>query len=243
MTDAGHLDVSPKDLYFRADSKKQPPTIMYLSNNTDSNVAFKVKTTAPKRYCVKPSADVVPPKTTMEVKVFMQQTKEITAASAAECKDKFLIQSTPVPADWSVKSDGDGKSADYFNRKENPKLFEEKLKVTLGAPAQPPSPVMEASETAELNSADTSSAAYKLGGAAATGAISRDMPESLSDYKTENRKLREQLALAELRSTEMSAQVGTKNGAGAAAASPAGITLLHLLLVAIVAYILGVYLR
>lgn len=86
------------------------------------------------------------------------------------------------------------------------KLFEEKLKVTLGAPPQPPSPVLEASETAELNSADTSSAAYKLGGAA-TGAISRDMPVSLDDYKTECRKLREKLALAELRSTEMSAQV------------------------------------
>lgn len=38
-------------------------------------------------------------------------------------------------------------------------------------------------------------------------------------------------------------QVGTKNGSGAASASPSSITLLHLLLVAIVAYILGVYLR
>ena len=46
------------------------------------------------------SQDVVAPKTTMEVKVFMQQSKDITAATAAECKDKFLIQSTPVPADW-----------------------------------------------------------------------------------------------------------------------------------------------
>lgn len=44
--------------------------------------------------------DVVAPKSTMEVKVFMQHSKDITAATAAECKDKFLIQSTPVPADW-----------------------------------------------------------------------------------------------------------------------------------------------
>lgn len=87
------------------------------------------------------------------------------------------------------------------------RLYEEKLKVTLGAPPQPPSPVMEASETAELlNSAETTNVAQKAAGAA-TGAISRDMPVSLDDYKTENRKLREQLALAELRSTEMSAKV------------------------------------
>lgn len=38
--------------------------------------------------------------TTMEVRVFMQQSKDLTAAAAAECKDKFLIQSTPVPPDW-----------------------------------------------------------------------------------------------------------------------------------------------
>lgn len=38
--------------------------------------------------------------TTMEVRVFMQQSKDLTAAAAAECKDKFLIQSTPVPSDW-----------------------------------------------------------------------------------------------------------------------------------------------
>lgn len=202
---------------------------MYLSNHSDSNVAFKVKTTAPKRYCVKPSADVVAPKSTMEVKVFMQQSKDITAATAAECKDKFLIQSTPVPADWSVKSDAEGKSADYFNRKENPRLHEEKLKVTLGAPPQPPSPVLEASETAELlNSSDTSNIAHKTAGGA-TGAISRDMPVSLDDYKTENRKLREQLALAELRSTEMSAKVS-------------GYRVVHLLPIALVAFLLGYFL-
>jgi hypothetical protein len=44
--------------------------------------------------------DVVGPNTTMEVKVFMQQSKDLTAAAAADCRDKFLIQSTPVPFDW-----------------------------------------------------------------------------------------------------------------------------------------------
>jgi hypothetical protein len=53
-----------------------------------------------------PLQDVVAPgtpahPTTMEVRVFMQQSKDsLTAAMAAECKDKFLIQSTPVPSDW-----------------------------------------------------------------------------------------------------------------------------------------------
>jgi hypothetical protein len=126
------------------------------------------------------------------------------------------------------------------------KLHEEKLRVTLEAPPQPPSPVPEASETAELNSADATS----FGGhtsrnatpAAGGNAINKGMePATVDEYRSENRKLREQLALAELRSSEMTAKVGAPGGGSMSESS--GLTLLHLLLVAIVAYILGVYLR
>lgn len=128
------------------------------------------------------------------------------------------------------------------------KLFEEKLRVTLEAPPQPPSPVPEASETAELNSADATgalggySAARSTTPAAAGGALGKGVePASVDEYRAENRKLREQLALAELRSSEMTAKVGAPGGGSMS--ESAGLTLLHLLLVAIVAYILGVYLR
>ena len=36
----------------------------------------------------------------MEVKVFIQSGKDLTPQMIAECRDKFLIQSTPVPAEW-----------------------------------------------------------------------------------------------------------------------------------------------
>lgn len=49
--------------------------------------------------------------------------------------------------------------------------------------------------------------------------------------------------LASMHVCGVGVQVSTKNGSGASGASPGGITLLHLLLVAVVAYILGVYLR
>jgi hypothetical protein len=83
--------------------------------------------------------------------------------------------------------------------------------VTLEAPPQPPSPVPEASETAELNSADAThaglpaggttynsrsaanpSAAGALGGGSAAGG--RAEPTTVDEYRAENRKLREQLA-------------------------------------------------
>jgi hypothetical protein len=44
--------------------------------------------------------DVVEPNGTMEVKVFLQHSKDLTPAIIGDCRDKFLIQSTPVPADW-----------------------------------------------------------------------------------------------------------------------------------------------
>lgn len=38
-----------------------------LHNPTDNNVCFKVKTTAPKKYCVRPNSGVVEPQSTVSV--------------------------------------------------------------------------------------------------------------------------------------------------------------------------------
>lgn len=34
---------------------------MQLSNPTDKNILFKIKTTAPKKYCVRPNSGVIEP--------------------------------------------------------------------------------------------------------------------------------------------------------------------------------------
>ncbi|KAL5554259.1 hypothetical protein UlMin_041660 [Ulmus minor] len=67
---------------------------LQLSNKTDSYVAFKVKTTNPKKYCVHPNTRVVLPRSTCDVIVTMQAQKE--APSDMQCKDKFLLQSFKV---------------------------------------------------------------------------------------------------------------------------------------------------
>ncbi|CAI9758290.1 unnamed protein product [Fraxinus pennsylvanica] len=63
---------------------------MQLTHKTDQYIAFKVKTTSPKRYCVQPNAGVVLPKSVCNVTVTMQAHKEVPADM--QCKDKFLIQ-------------------------------------------------------------------------------------------------------------------------------------------------------
>ena len=36
-------------------------SVMYLSNPSERKVCFKIKTTAPKRYCVKPNSGIIDP--------------------------------------------------------------------------------------------------------------------------------------------------------------------------------------
>ena len=40
---------------------------MKLANPSDKKVYFKIKTTAPKRYCVKPNSGVVVPKSDVQI--------------------------------------------------------------------------------------------------------------------------------------------------------------------------------
>ncbi|XP_039062455.1 vesicle-associated protein 2-2-like isoform X2 [Hibiscus syriacus] len=90
------LEIEPKELKFRFILKKQCSCSVTLTNNTNQHVVFKVKTTSPKKYCVRPNVGIVMPKSTYEFSVTMQAQRE--APPDMVCRDKFLIQSTVVPA-------------------------------------------------------------------------------------------------------------------------------------------------
>ncbi|CAG0913169.1 unnamed protein product [Notodromas monacha] len=62
-----------------------------LSNPTDRPVAFKVKTTAPKRYCVRPNSGIIDPKQTMKLVVILRALDEDQLTD--QVKDKFMVQS------------------------------------------------------------------------------------------------------------------------------------------------------
>ena len=57
-----------------------------LTNPHDSDVCFKVKTTAPRRYCVRPNAARIPPRQTVKVEVLVQAMEQYPAED--KCKDK-----------------------------------------------------------------------------------------------------------------------------------------------------------
>ncbi|KAI0755173.1 PapD-like protein [Daedaleopsis nitida] len=68
---------------------------LQITNHNTQPVAFKVKTTAPKLYCVRPNSGRVEPGETVEVAVMLQAMKEDLPTNT-KCKDKFLIQSTII---------------------------------------------------------------------------------------------------------------------------------------------------
>ncbi|KAJ6384395.1 hypothetical protein OIU78_027663, partial [Salix suchowensis] len=127
------LEILPKELKFIVEVKKQSSCLIQLTNNTHHNVAFKVKTTSPKKYSVRPNVGIVDPKSTFEFVVTMQAQK---VAPDMACRDKFLIQSTIVPVGTTEKDITPSMFA-----KDNGKHVEEvKMRVALISP--PESPVL-----------------------------------------------------------------------------------------------------
>ncbi|KAK9103049.1 hypothetical protein Sjap_020303 [Stephania japonica] len=134
------LRIEPQELKFPFELKKQISCSLQLSNNTDNYVAFKVKTTNPKKYCVRPNTGIILPRSTSDVIVTMQAQRE--APPEMQCKDKFLLQSVVASPGATTKDI----TPEMFN-KESGNLVEEcKLKVVYVSPPQPPSPVQEGSE-------------------------------------------------------------------------------------------------
>ncbi|KAJ0716362.1 putative major sperm protein (MSP) [Helianthus annuus] len=95
------VSIDPLDLKFPFELNKQINSSLQLTNKTDQHVGFKVKTTNPKKYCVRPNTGVVSPKSTCEIIVTMQAQKE--APPDMQCKDKFLLQSVTVGSGATTK--------------------------------------------------------------------------------------------------------------------------------------------
>ncbi|CAL0311664.1 unnamed protein product [Lupinus luteus] len=140
MSTAELLSIDPHELKFVFELKKQISSSLQLSNNTDNHVAFKVKTTNPKKYCVRPNTGIILPRSTCDIMVTMQAQKE--APPDLVCKDKFLLQSVKTHDGATTKDI----SAEMFNKELGHVVEESKLRVVYVAPPQPPSPVAEGSE-------------------------------------------------------------------------------------------------
>uniref|UniRef100_UPI00398E4C10 vesicle-associated membrane protein-associated protein B/C isoform X2 n=1 Tax=Pristiophorus japonicus TaxID=55135 RepID=UPI00398E4C10 len=87
----------PNELKFKGPFTDVVTTNLKLSNPSDKNVCFKVKTTAPRRYCVRPNSGVIDAGTSINVSVMLQP---FDYDPNEKSKHKFMVQSMFAPPDY-----------------------------------------------------------------------------------------------------------------------------------------------
>ncbi|XP_066348809.1 vesicle-associated protein 1-3-like isoform X2 [Miscanthus floridulus] len=133
------LRVYPSELKIPYEVKKQRSCCMELTNRTDQYVAFKVKTTNPRKYSVRHACGILLPRSSCNLTVTMQAPMEML--SDHHCKDKFLVQSVVVRDGATMKDF----LPELFVKAPGRVIGEFKLRVVYIA-ANPPSPVPEEEE-------------------------------------------------------------------------------------------------
>uniref|UniRef100_A0A1A8EYJ9 VAMP (Vesicle-associated membrane protein)-associated protein B and C n=1 Tax=Nothobranchius korthausae TaxID=1143690 RepID=A0A1A8EYJ9_9TELE len=86
------------ELKFRGPFTDVVTATLKLTNPTDRNVCFKVKTTAPRRYCVRPNSGVIDPGSSINVSVMLQP---FDYDPNEKSKHKFMVQSMLAPRDMT----------------------------------------------------------------------------------------------------------------------------------------------
>lgn len=126
------LEVHPQELKFSFELKKQSSCSVQMTNKTNHHVAFKIKTTNPKKYCVRPNTGVIEPNEVCDFTVTMQAPK--AAPPDMICRDKFLIQSTAVPEGTKEED----VTSNTFVKEDGKSVDEKRLKVILVPPPDSP---------------------------------------------------------------------------------------------------------
>ncbi|CCE32387.1 hypothetical protein E4U35_002087 [Claviceps purpurea] len=97
------VDVLPQELSFTRPFTIEVARTLTIRNTGTVPLAFKVKTTAPKQYCVRPNAGRIEPGNSFDVTVLLQAMKQ-DAPLDAKCRDKFLVQCAPINSDQDFAS-------------------------------------------------------------------------------------------------------------------------------------------
>uniref|UniRef100_A0A3P9K5K0 Vesicle-associated membrane protein-associated protein A n=2 Tax=Oryzias TaxID=8089 RepID=A0A3P9K5K0_ORYLA len=84
----------PSDLKFKGPFTDVVTTNLKLKNPSDRRVCFKVKTTAPRRYCVRPNSGVIDPGATVVISVMLQP---FEYDPNEKSKHKFMVQTIFAP--------------------------------------------------------------------------------------------------------------------------------------------------
>ncbi|XP_012286706.1 vesicle-associated membrane protein-associated protein B [Orussus abietinus] len=121
----------PSELRFRGPfTGNSVMSYLKLTNPTDRKVYFKIKTTAPKKYCVRPNSGCLLPKEVTEIAVCLQA-QEFEPSD--KNKHKFMVQTLIAP-----EGDTDDNVYDSVWKSAKPnQLMDSKLKCVFENPVDP----------------------------------------------------------------------------------------------------------
>ena len=89
---------------FRPKEGERPQANVKLINKGDIPIMFKIKTTKPTRYLVRPSQGVIGQNNEVAVQILFNHQLDSPDEAEAISSDKFLVQMTPAPNNFSAAS-------------------------------------------------------------------------------------------------------------------------------------------
>lgn len=91
------LQIEPQhELKFKGPFNEPVASYMKLTNPSDKKVIFKIKTTAPKKYCVRPNSGILEPNSNTEISICFQP-QPVLFDPAEKNKHKFMVQTAFAP--------------------------------------------------------------------------------------------------------------------------------------------------
>ncbi|XP_047979807.1 vesicle-associated protein 1-2-like [Salvia hispanica] len=129
MSSEALLNYEPPELNFQFDQNKQLSSSVRLLNKTDACVAFKLKSTNPRNYVVRPRIGILLPRSSCEIKVTMRALRE--SHHNIRCKDKFMIESVAASPDTSLED-----ARKLFDKESGHPLQEFILRANYSRPAE-----------------------------------------------------------------------------------------------------------
>ncbi|TDG43584.1 hypothetical protein AWZ03_009980 [Drosophila navojoa] len=154
----------PHELRFVGPFNRPVVTIMTLKNNTVRTLVFKIKTTAPKRYCVRPNIGKIASYRTTQVEICLQP---FMYDQQEKNKHKFMVQSVLAPPDADLTD-----LYKLWKELEPEQLMDAKLRCVFEMPPT--------DDNAENNSGSGAVVVTGAGSTSAGGSVGTNAPASLS---------------------------------------------------------------
>ncbi|KAJ8041756.1 Vesicle-associated membrane protein-associated protein B [Holothuria leucospilota] len=165
----------PTELHFQGPFTQVVSSELTLNNPSDKHVCFKIKTTAPKRYCVRPNSGILQAKQRIAVQVMLQP---FDFDPNEKNKHKFMVQSIVVASSTA--------DPETVWKNANPSdLMDTKLKCVFDWPAAA-SPVQSESSSSPAQSSFSDSKSEQ----SASNETVKALSETVTKLRNENEKLK-----------------------------------------------------